>query len=565
MSEADEIRWEAPGPGPWEVESAHFPKPFPRFGRERFVERFKEGFAEGTARYGLLLSHFEIAFVNGFWYQQPAAFGAPKGAKGPPPPPILWLLTRLHPAMRARIKTSERAFGGRLWREDLATWDSTDKPRATARHLELLAVDPGSLDDAALLAHLDECEDHVANMIRLHHRYTIPCIAPTGDFLYQAAEWTGRTPGEILQALRGSSEVSLGFSAAELSDLAAAIGRDEGARGLLDGRDAGEILDALRARAGDVGAATTKLCDVVWHRAVSYSIGDKATGEMPDIIVGAIRAAVAGSNKAKPEDAKARAKALRDQVPSEHRARFDELLEEARVVNRLRDERGLYADCWAIGIARRGVLELGRRLASAKALHQHDHAVDLTLDEAGALLKGKGGPSADEVAKRVHWRTTKTVADVPQFLGGEPAGPPDAGLLPSAARRAARAVDAVLTNLFKEADTTSTKTVVRGLSVNDGEYEGTARVISDASQFDRLKQGDVLVTRATAPYFNVVLPLLGAIVTDRGGQLCHAAIVAREYGIPGVVGTKEATKLIPDGARVRVDGTRGEIHVLATQ
>jgi len=72
----------------------------------------------------------------------------------------------------------------------------------------------------------------------------------------------------------------------------------------------------------------------------------------------------------------------------------------------------------------------------------------------------------------------------------------------------------------------------------------------------------VLVTRATAPYFNVVLPLLGAIVTDRGGQLCHAAIVAREYGIPGVVGTREATTRIPDGARVRVDGTKGEIHVL---
>ena len=61
----------------------------------------------------------------------------------------------------------------------------------------------------------------------------------------------------------------------------------------------------------------------------------------------------------------------------------------------------------------------------------------------------------------------------------------------------------------------------------------------------------------------MVLPLLGAIVTDRGGQLCHAAIVSREYGIPGVVGTKEATRLIPDGARVRVDGTKGEVVVLS--
>ena len=121
----------------------------------------------------------------------------------------------------------------------------------------------------------------------------------------------------------------------------------------------------------------------------------------------------------------------------------------------------------------------------------------------------------------------------------------------------------MIQNLFKEAETTSTATVVRGLSVNEGVYEGTARLISSPSEFDRLQQGDVLVTRATAPYFNVVLPLLGAIVTDRGGQLCHAAIVAREYGIPGVVGTKEATTLIPDGARVRVDGTKGEVILLS--
>ena len=85
----------------------------------------------------------------------------------------------------------------------------------------------------------------------------------------------------------------------------------------------------------------------------------------------------------------------------------------------------------------------------------------------------------------------------------------------------------------------------------------------DEADFGRIQRGDILVTRATSPYFNLVLPLLGAIVTDRGGQLCHAAIVAREYGIPAVVGTREATRLVRDGARLRVDGTRGEVTVLA--
>jgi pyruvate,water dikinase len=81
--------------------------------------------------------------------------------------------------------------------------------------------------------------------------------------------------------------------------------------------------------------------------------------------------------------------------------------------------------------------------------------------------------------------------------------------------------------------------------------------------FDRLQQGDVLVARTTGPAFNVVLPLLGAIVTDRGGQLSHAAIVAREYGIPAVVGTREATVKFTDGARVRVNGDKGIVELLA--
>ena len=98
--------------------------------------------------------------------------------------------------------------------------------------------------------------------------------------------------------------------------------------------------------------------------------------------------------------------------------------------------------------------------------------------------------------------------------------------------------------------------------MSGGIYEGCARVVHDAADFDQVVKGDVLIARSTSPYFNVLLPLLGAIVTDRGGALSHAAIVAREYGIPGVVGTKTATQSIKTGQRVRVDGNAGEVRVL---
>ena len=72
----------------------------------------------------------------------------------------------------------------------------------------------------------------------------------------------------------------------------------------------------------------------------------------------------------------------------------------------------------------------------------------------------------------------------------------------------------------------------------------------------------MLVTTSTTEAFNILLPLLGAIVTDAGGLLSHAAIVSREYGIPGVVGTREGTELIPDGTRVRVNGDAGEVAII---
>src|SRR5688572_32995000 len=157
----------APGPGPWEVEGVHFPRPITRFASQALMRAFPRGFAEGTARYGLLLSHLEPALVNGFLYQQPVAFGAPKGAKGPPPKPVLWLLTRLHPKVRARIETCRQAFANKLWRSDLERWDKVDRPAAIAAHRAIQAVDPASLSDAELVLHLERLYEHFDAMVGL--------------------------------------------------------------------------------------------------------------------------------------------------------------------------------------------------------------------------------------------------------------------------------------------------------------------------------------------------------------------------------------------------------------
>ena len=213
-----ERTWEPPGKGPWELEAMHFSRPLARFGQDALCTSFAKGFAEGTARYGVLLSHLRPGLANGFMYSQPVAFAAPEGAMGPPPKPILWLLTRLHPKMRARIATSARAFDGRRWRDDVVEWDEVDRPAAVAKHRAIQAVDVAALSDRDLAEHVLRCGEHVADMIYLHHKYTMTICTVVGDFLAGAQEWTGASAGELLGLLRGTSPISNGFAAEELAN-----------------------------------------------------------------------------------------------------------------------------------------------------------------------------------------------------------------------------------------------------------------------------------------------------------------------------------------------------------
>lgn len=556
----DDETWDPPGKGAWELETTHASRPWTQFAWEGFHDGFVKGFQYGTARYGLMLDHLEPAYINGYFYMQARPFGAPPGAP-PPPKPIFWALTRLHPGIRARIRAGAEAFAAKRWREDLEEWDTVDKPAAVAKHRAIQAIRVKALSDADLADHIAQCQRHVSEHMFLHHKYTIPAVLVTGDFLVGVHEWTGLTGGPVLSLLRGTSRISHGFGADELEVAADALRRSDAACDILaDDAEPSETLALLSADA-TAGPAVAAYLAMVKYRCVGYDVGDAYAGEMPEVLVESLRAAVAGA-AATPDDSTAEA-ALREQVPPEHRADFDDRLAEARLMNRLRDERDAYSDGWATGLARRALLEAGGRLAASGRLYDPQHAVDLTVQEVGALLGGGNEPTPEDVAERFKSRTTRTTDDAPAFIGGEPPAPPDPALLPPAARRGSKAIDAALFQLFGVSEAPNTDTVLTGLAVNTGVYEGPARLVASPADFARIKAGDVLVTRMTSPYFNVVLPLLGAIVTDRGGQLCHAAIVAREYGIPGIVGTREATAKIADGSRVRVDGASGEVHLLA--
>ena len=101
-----------------------------------------------------------------------------------------------------------------------------------------------------------------------------------------------------------------------------------------------------------------------------------------------------------------------------------------------------------------------------------------------------------------------------------------------------------------------------GLAASPGVVEGTARIVSSVDEFDQVQEGEILVCQMTNPAWVVLFTKIGGLVTDAGGVASHPAVVAREFGIPAVVGTSIATERIATGDRVRVNGSSGLVEVL---
>src|SRR5476651_551730 len=102
------------------------------------------------------------------------------------------------------------------------------------------------------------------------------------------------------------------------------------------------------------------------------------------------------------------------------------------------------------------------------------------------------------------------------------------------------------------------KLLISGRSIGQRIGAGQARIIRDAKEMSRVRAGDVLVADMTDPDWEPVMKRAAAIVTNRGGRTCHAAIIARELGIPAVVGCGDATQKIPEGAVVTVSCAEGD-------
>src|SRR5688500_12634099 len=563
MTAASSLAFTLPSPGAWELEQTHLTRPPSVFVAATMPPAMMAGFKEGTRVYGVLLDHLEVAVINRFIYMTPRAVGAPKGAKGAPPRLVFEVLRRVHPELRRRVARAAAVFRDRYWREDVIRWDREVKPAMLAQARALLADDVTHLSDAELARHVRRATEFIATATYNHHRFNICAMLTVGDFLVHAIAWTGLSAGELLKTMRGLSPVSAGATE-ELAALRQSLLANPDARALVmsSGPDA-TILAQLLERPDTVGAAARAWLDVVGLRVLGgYDVADPHACEHPALLVKIIRASITGDETARRAGAEQAFATVRERVPAEHRARFEELLEEAQHTYRVRDERIFHGDALAVGIARRAILEAGRRLVAKGRAENAEDLIDGTPDEIVALLEGRPGPSASELAARARWRRETPLSDAPERLGFPPSPPPPPEWLPPAAARMQRSIALILGLMFDVETRRSQGARLKGFPVSAGVYEGPVRVIRRVEELPDVQRGEVLVASTTGSTFNVVLPLIGALVTERGGVLSHAAIVSREYGLPGVVGCVGATDALSTGMRVRVDGNTGDVWAI---
>jgi pyruvate,water dikinase len=464
----DELSFEPPGPGSWALDPVHFARPLTRYFIETHPASFSRGTHDFAVYYGMLIDGMDIAYVNGF------AYNCMKMAEEAEVP--------------ARFGRAEEVYEKKLWREQLRLWDEECKPQSIAAHRSIQAVDPDALSNEELADYLERCRDHHAAMMAQHMRFTAGAVLPTGDFMAHVGDWTGLPAAELLGLLRGSASVSAGGSD-ELERLIAAIGEDPAALALFQSDDdPSEIIASLRALGGEAGSAVSGYLDLVGYRPLDgFDISEPSALELPDALLRAIRIAVSAKDEETSNVGELTAN-IRSQVPEEHRDQFDELLGEARLTYRLRDERGIYSDIWASGLMRRAVLAAGRRLAAEKKIHDPELLVDASIGEMRELLTGSGGPSADELERRLDYRLTHTAKEAPAFLGAPPTPPPDPSGLPPAIARLMRATGLALGEVFGSSEAENEENLLRGLAASPGVYEGTARRVSGPSEFGRIIQ-----------------------------------------------------------------------------
>ena len=561
-----------PPSGYWERETQHFAKPvspmYYSYTSQMMADAFKKAFDD----IGAPIGGIEAKRIGGWLYTRILSLGG--RARSPPPAWLVPVLIRLVPQIRSRIKKavqwvrSDRAGqSAKLWYEE---W----KPELISRSNSLRDADLASLSDSALDDHLEAVLDYVRLGYEVHFRHLgLAQLFTLADLVLTCNQLLGWDEAHAMNLLHGLSEKSSEPSR-RLADLVKMAKKRPRIQDVINRLDE----DTVRSIMG-VDSEFTKEFESYLRefgsRALSYEVIEPTLGEMPTFILKLVRdqliqgydpAAKAEELEKMRENTETEAFAKLTARPEGDRQHFREVLDRARFAYPVREDNVFYTLNMGDGLIRQALLELGRRLVQRSVIARYDDVFFLELKEARNALRA-GGDLHEVIIRRREEMAWAERNVGPISYGKKPELPPLPHGLPEEMHylmeRILWAMQRIGTPRENMTDAKTGRTI-RGIAASSGKYTGTARIIISESQFGKLQPGDVLICPTTSSAWSVLFSNLGALVTDIGSVLSHPAILAREFGIPAVVATGKATKLVRDGQRVTVDGISGAVEIHET-
>lgn len=463
----------------------------------------------------------------------------------------------------AGIRDNKRAAIVRRWKRE---WE----PELLGWIDRIGAVDLTTLLDVDLVAHLDEVEKLNKHTIDVHFLAAAEAALVVAEFGLVAEELLGWDPATVLGQLTGvpSKTTEPSERLAELAAEAAALPE---VRELLTGVDE-TTLPRIAGVAPAFAVKFDRYLRDYGRRLMQLYITDPTIAEQPALVLNLLaqqldQDATTGTEPTGTVELEQARKTLAERSGPDL-ARFDEALANARDAYPVRDDTNYYLMI-AHAHTRYTALEIGRRMV------ERGHALvpeDAFLFDHSELLEGfaESLDLRDRIIRRRGERRWIDENPGPVTYGEAPAGGPHGGGggaapsdLPAELRYVQKLNAWVASTQGTRGDASDGG--LSGVGVSTGRYTGPVRIVHDLTEFDRVKRGDVLVCPDTTAQWSVLFGLVKALVTDKsiGGLLSHPAIIAREYGIPAVVGTGNGTETLRDGQIVTVDGAKGQVEVLA--
>ncbi|HLG10511.1 MAG TPA: PEP-utilizing enzyme, partial [Dehalococcoidia bacterium] len=297
-----------------------------------------------------------------------------------------------------------------------------------------------------------------------------------------------------------------------------------------------------------------------WRSDGIYEIGDATWREDPSIPLNTIQGYLGLDESSNPELTLAGATRRREELAAKARSklageaaklqRFDELMEAAKYNLRVTEDHSFWIDQMGTAAFRRFCFALGQRLAERGVLAQAEDVFFLYKQELREAAKNGGDLKAAVAERRAEMEKWAKV--VPPFHLGHSTPHNDDPFFVAM-------VDKMLGLLPVEPSTDPD--VITGVAASPGTVQGVAKVVRSLTEASKLQPGDIMICEMTVPTWVPLFATVKAVVADSGGILSHCAIVAREFHLPAVVGTRVGTEVIKDGMRVTVDGTKGLVRI----